>query len=281
MLIRYLRFNEIQSPDELKKILPQRAGFLGIIPQIETDSKNSTLIVHNQPKSALAESCRHIRSNMQFILKEGESNVVAVSSSISGEGKTFVALNLAGIFALSGKKVLVLDLDLRKPKVHFGFNTENTTGMSAVFAKKANWKDCVKKSAIEGLDFITAGAIPPNPSELIIRGGLDELLEQFKKEYDLVLIDNPPVGIVSDGVLIMSKADCPIYVFRSNYSKRMFSARVAELFESNMVSKLSVILNSVELKRQGYGYGYGYGYGEYYEDQERKPRRFFDRLKRK
>lgn len=270
LLIHYLRFNEIQNPEELKKILPSKSGFLGIIPKITTELKNSTLVIDKQPKSALAESCRHIRSNMQFVLDESRSNIVAVSSSISGEGKTFVALNLAGIFALSGKRVLVIDLDLRKPKVHLGFGVKNETGMSSVFAGKADWRDCIKNSEIDGLDFITAGTIPPNPSELIIRGNLDNLFEEFKEDYDIIFIDNPPIGVVSDGVIIMNKADCPIYVFRSNYSKRIFSDRVAELFASNMVSKLFVVLNGVDLKRNSYGYGYGYGYGEYYVDEGEK-----------
>lgn len=281
LLFRYIRFNDIQNPEELKKILPTSVGFLGIIPKVVTDNKNSTLIVHKEPKSALAESCRHIRSNMQFILDESKSSVVAVSSSVSGEGKTFVALNLAGIFALSGKKVLVLDLDLRKPKVHHGFGVQNTEGMSAIFAGKVNWKECVHQSEIDGLSYITAGAIPPNPSELIIRGNLDELLLEFKQEFDLILIDNPPVGIVSDGVIIMNKADCPIYVFRSNYSKRVFADRVGELIKSNMVAKLFVVLNGVDIKRKGYGYGYGYGYGDYYENAENPKRGFFARFKRK
>lgn len=281
LLLRYLGFNDIQSPEELKKILPSAAGFLGIIPKVTSENKNSTLIVHKQPKSALAESCRHIRSNMQFVLNEGESSVVAVSSSISGEGKTFVALNLAGIFALSGKKVLVIDLDLRKPKVHNGFGVSNTEGMSSVFANKVMWQECVRPSEIDGLSFITAGPIPPNPSELIIRGNLDNLLEEFKQEYDLILIDNPPVGVVSDGVLIMNKADCPIYVFRSNYSKRIFTERVGELLNSNKVAKLFVLLNGVDLKRNGYGYGYGYGYGEYYEEEGSRKKGIMNWFKRK
>ena len=280
ILFKYIRFNEIQNPEELKKILPSRAGFLGIIPKVTTDNKNSTLIVHKQPKSSLAESCRHIRSNMQFILEDDVSSVIAVSSSVSGEGKTFVALNLAGIFALSGKRVLVIDLDLRKPKVHKGFDVENTTGMSSIFAKKVNWEDCVHSSELEGLDFITAGPIPPNPSELIIRGDLDTLLESFKSKYDLILIDNPPIGLVSDGTMIMNKADCPIYIFRSNYSKRIFTERVGELLDSKMVSKLFIILNSVDLKRNGYGYGYGYG--EYYEDENVESKKgLFKRMKKK
>jgi tyrosine-protein kinase Etk/Wzc len=272
LLVKYLRFNDIQSQEELKKILPDAAGFLGIVPKVQTTNKNSTLIVHNQPKSALSESCRHIRSNMQFILDESKSNVVAISSSVSGEGKTFVALNLAGIFALSGKKVLVIDLDLRKPKVHHGFSVANVEGMSSIFAGKVKWQACVHKSEIEGLDFITAGPIPPNPSELIIRGNLDELLDELKMEYDLILIDNPPVGVVSDGILIMKKADCPIYVFRSNYSKRAFTSWVAELLDSSKVSNLFVILNGVDMKRKGYGYGYGYS--DYYEDGDSPKRRW-------
>lgn len=269
MLIKYLRFNEVQSPDDLKKILPPQAGFLGIIPKVDHNDPNSTLLVDKHPKSVLAESCRHIRSNMQFILNDTKSNVIAVSSSVSGEGKTFVALNLGGIFALSGKKVLIIDLDLRKPKVHKGFGVENIIGMSSVFANKEKWQDCVNKSSLEGLDFITAGPIPPNPSELILRGDLDQLIEEFKLVYDLILIDNPPIGVVSDGTVIMNKADCPIYIFRSNYSKRIYTERVGELLNSQMVSKLFVVLNSVDSTRSSYGYGYGYGYGEYFENDQR------------
>lgn len=277
ILFKYLRFNDIQSPEELKKILPNKAGFLGIIPKVKTEIENSTLIVGNEPKSNLAESCRHIRSNMQFILKEDQANVVAISSSISGEGKTFVALNLAGIFALSGKKVLVIDLDLRKPKVHLGFNVDNDVGMSSIFAGKLPWKEGLRNSDLEGLDFITAGPIPPNPSELIIRGDLDNLLKEFKTEYDLILIDNPPIGVVSDGTLIMNKADCPIYVFRANYSKRNFTERVAELLDTKMISKLFVVLNGVEANKSSYGYGYGY----YYEQEEPTKKGLIGRIRKK
>ena len=107
---------------------------------------------------------------------------------------------------------------------------------------------------------------------MIIRGNLDELLDELKMEYDLILIDNPPVGVVSDGILIMKKADCPIYVFRSNYSKRAFTSWVAELLDSSKVSNLFVILNGVDMKRKGYGYGYGYS--DYYEDGDSPKRRW-------
>jgi tyrosine-protein kinase Etk/Wzc len=267
LLVKYITFNDIHNPDELKKLLPSYVGFLGMLPRVTTDSKNSQLIVHLQPKSALAESYRHIRSNLQFILDDSRPNVIAVSSSISGEGKTFVALNLAGIFALMGKKVLIIDLDLRKPKIHHGFNVPNNSGMSTILAEKTEWKSCINKSELEGLDFITAGPIPPNPSELIIGGRLEKVIVEFKKEYDLIVIDNPPVGIVSDGIGVLNRADCPIYVLRANYSKRMFVHRVTDLIETKKVPKLFVLLNSVDSTKTGYGYAYGYSYGDYYTDE--------------
>ncbi|MBD3638504.1 MAG: polysaccharide biosynthesis tyrosine autokinase [Crocinitomicaceae bacterium] len=269
LLIRYITFNDIYEPEELKRLLPSKVGFLGIIPKVVTDEKMSTLIVHLQPKSALAESYRHIRSNLQFILKNNESNVIAVSSSVSGEGKTFAAVNLGGIIAMSGKKVLVIDLDLRKPKVHHAFKAENHEGMSSILIGSAKWKDCIQNSELEGLDFITAGPIPPNPSELIISGEMEKYIEKFKEEYDIVMIDNPPVGIVSDGITILNNADCPIYVFRANYSKRFYTQRVRELLNNEQVKKLFVVLNGIELSKKGYGYGYGYGYGDYYTEEKK------------
>lgn len=280
LLIRYITFNDIHNPDELKKLLPSYIGFLGMLPRVVMPAKNSTLIVHLQPKSALAESYRHIRSNLHFILDENNKNVVAVSSSISGEGKTFVTVNLGGIFAMMGKKVLVIDLDLRKPKVHHAFGSINNNGMSSVLAEKTDWRTCINKSEIEGLDFITAGPIPPNPSELIIGGRLEKIIEEFKTQYDMILIDNPPVGIVSDGIGVLSKADCPIYVLRANYSKRMFVHRITDLIESNKVPKLFVLLNSVDSTKTGYGYAYGYSYGDYYTDENFGKKKWWKILKK-
>lgn len=168
---------------------------------------------------------------------------------------------------MMGKRVLVIDLDLRKPKVHHAFGSANNNGMSTVLAEKTDWRTCINKSEIEGLDFITAGPIPPNPSELILGGRLENIIEEFKTQYDMILIDNPPVGIVSDGIGVLNRADCPIYVLRANYSKRMFVHRITDLIESNKVPKLFVLLNSVTSTKTGYGYAYGYSYGDYYTDE--------------
>ena len=198
---------------------------------------------------------------MQFLSNKKSAKIIAITSTISGEGKTFIALNLAGIIAFSGKKVVVLDLDMRKPKLHLGFGAENNNGMSTLLIEKDSLDNCIRHSDLDGLDFITAGPIPPNPSELIINGVLDVLIEELKKDYDMIVIDNPPVGLVTDGIPIIQKADYPIYIFKANYSKKNFIQNVDRIINENNVPNLSIILNSVDIENKGYGYNYGYGYG--------------------
>ncbi|MCH2234874.1 MAG: polysaccharide biosynthesis tyrosine autokinase [Crocinitomicaceae bacterium] len=278
ILIKYITFNEFHSELDFKGLLSENANFLGSLPKIKTNESMSTLVVGSDPKSLVAESLRHIRSNLQFVMRNKENNLIAVTSSVSGEGKTFVALNLAGIIAFSGKKVVVLDLDLRKPKIHLGLKTQNEKGMSNILAGQIPWKECVQKTEIDGFDYITAGPIPPNPAELILAKEFDDLLEMLREEYDTIIIDNPPVGIVSDGLSIISKADCPIYIFRANYSKRFFTQRIGELMENQNLKSINVVLNGVSYGRGKYGYGYGYGYGQYYGEEEKKSRlRLFKR----
>lgn len=277
LILKYITFNVIHNESELKKLVPQNVGFLGVVPKANTSEANSTLMVHLKPKSMLAETYRHIRSNLHFVLDSNKPSVIAISSSISGEGKTFVALNLAGILTMSGKKVLVLDLDLRKPKVHLGFNAKNLNGMSSVLAGKSEWENCVQQTELENLDFISAGVIPPNPSELILNGVLDAIVSEMKNEYDFVIIDNPPVGIVSDGVKVLNNADCSIYIFRANYSKRIFANRIRDLLNNDKVEKLFMILNDVDMNKNSYGYGYGYG--GYYDEELTKKKRFSFRKK--
>ena len=268
LLIRYVSYNEINSLKDIEKKLPQRVGILGDIPLIKTHSKFSQLDVVDRPKSRLAESIRSIRTNLSFVKKDIQT--IAISSSISGEGKTFVALNLAGILAMSGKKTVIIDIDMRKPKVHLGLNATNEKGMSNVLSGQLNISECIQKTELENLHFITAGPIPPNPSELLIGKYFDQTIEFLKNEYDTIIIDNPPVGLVSDGVRVLSMADVPIYVFKANYSKRFFVKRLENLTKLNAITNINVILNGVNKKRDGYGnrYGYGYGYGGYYEQDD-------------
>jgi len=268
LFLRYVTFNEINQLPELQKLLPQRISVLGAIPLVKQKMEHSKLIVNDMPKSMLSEAFRTLRTNLSFI--KNNARTIAITSSVSGEGKTFVALNLAGILAMTGKKVIILDLDMRKPKIHLGLDADNDFGMSNLLIGQKNVQECIKKSQMEGLDFITAGAIPPNPSELILSPKFNDVIDELKKIYDVVLIDNPPIGIVSDGVNVLALADLPIYVFKANYSKRFFVNKLKEIEELEEISKLSIVLNGVKMTKSNYGYGYGY----YEED---KGKNFFKR----
>ncbi len=278
LVIKYILKNTISSIDDIIRHSLTDITVLGIIPKYKRDIPVSQLVVDKNPKSIIAESFRSIRSNLQFIDGSKGKKILAVTSTVSGEGKTFCAINIAGIIAYSGKKVIILDLDMRKPKIHLGFAVENNLGMSNLLIKSAKIEDCIRESELENLDFITSGPIPPNPSELIINGELDVVIANLKEIYDYVIIDNPPVGLVSDAMELLKKADYPIYVFKHEYSKKNFVKNVDRLILDNGIKKISIILNAVEQNGgsygygNGYGYGGGYGYGQYgyggyYEDE--------------
>ncbi len=289
IIVRYLFHNEITSLNEIMKYL--EVPMLGIVPNYKDTIPISQLLVDKKPKSIIAESLRSIRSNLEFLSQNDGPKVLAITSTISGEGKTFVALNLAGIIAFSEKKVIILDLDMRKPKIHVGFGVPNDKGMSTILINRNSIDECVFKSSLNNLDFITAGPVPPNPSELVISSRMLEVINELKTKYDVIVIDNPPVGLVTDGIRVFKLADYPIYVFRENFSKRNFVQNVKKLMRDNNIKNLSVILNSVDIKRSGYGYsgvydydygyGYGYGFGYYDEDIRREKfslKEFFRRL---
>ncbi len=279
LVIIYMFYNNITSVYEIEKLTESPINILGIIPKYDKEIPASQIIVNHNPKSILAESFRSIRTNLQFIANEKEAKIISVTSTVSGEGKTFVCVNLAGIIAYSGKRVIVLDLDMRRPRIHTAFGMDNSKGMSTLLIGKYQVEDVIKKTENDNLDIITAGPIPPNPSELVISKTMDEVLEKLKAIYDIIIVDNPPVGLVTDGIAMLRRADYPIYLMRVDYSKREFIYFVDRLYYENQFHKLSIILNGVDFKRQkysysyykygyygyGYGYGYTYGHGNYYE----------------
>jgi tyrosine-protein kinase Etk/Wzc len=280
VIIRYLFYNEITTLNDILRFL--KLPVLGIVPNYKDIIPISQLIVDKKPKSIIAESLRSIRSNLDFLSQKEGSKIIAVTSTISGEGKTFVALNLAGIIAFSEKKVVILDLDMRKPKIHVGFGVPNDKGMSTILIGRNTIDECVYKSSLTNLDFITAGPVPPNPSELVISNKMVEVLDGLKERYDVIVVDNPPIGLVTDGIRAIKISDFPIYVFRENYSKRNFVQNVQKLVTDNNITNLSIIMNAVDIKKSGYGYsgvydydyGYGYGYGFGYYDEDIRRERF-------
>lgn len=282
IILRYLLFNSITSPDDIRSYTD--VPVIGLVPLYKAKLPVSQLLVDIKLNSIFSEAFRSIRSSLDFLKNVSGPKTIAISSTISGEGKTFIGLNLAGIFAIQGKKVLLIDLDLRKPRIHLCFNTDNSKGISTILIGKNKIEDCLKKSKITNLDFITAGPVPPNPSELTAGKGFSLLLQQFKEQYDVVIIDTPPIGLVTDALNIFKSCDFPIYVIKANYSKRAFLYNLNHLHEEKHIENLSVVLNGIDIdkSRQGgyyYGYGYGYGYGntdyheEYYDESAKKKKK--------
>lgn len=260
LLLRYLTFNEINQLSDLKTLIPKNVGVLGSIPLVKNKISHSTLIVDRSPRSMVSESFRTLRTNLSFV--KNDIRTITVTSTVSGEGKTFIVLNLAGILAMSGKRVLVVDLDMRRPVVHLGLDATNEKGMSNLLARLCEKEEVIQNTRIPKLDFIPAGPIPPNPSELILSKRFDDLIAEFKEVYDIVVFDNPPVGLVSDGVQLLRKADVPIYVFRSNYSKRNYLEKLHEIADIKELKNINVVLNGEDAKMSSYGYGYGNYYTE-------------------
>lgn len=265
--IRYLLHNKITSIVELEKHL--EIPILGSVPKAVDRYEETTLVVDKKPKSAISESLRTIRTNIEFMVSNENKRIISVTSTISGEGKTFIAANLGGIIAMSKKKTIILDLDMRKPRVHSAFGDEESTrGVSTILINQNSIEECIKNTSLDKLDYIPSGPNPPNPSELLLNGEFETLLEKLIAIYDVVILDTPPAGLVTDGVLAMKKAHLALYIVRANFSKRSFLNTVNRLKKANKFNNLSIILNAVSRTRGSYGYGYG-GYG-YYDEKTLK-----------
>jgi capsular exopolysaccharide synthesis family protein len=262
ILIRYLFYNKISTIQEISNFTD--IPVIGAIPLHSHASEHSQLLVHKNPKSVLTESFRNIRSNMEFLADQEQSSVITISSTISGEGKTFVAINLSGILAMTNKKVVLVDLDLRKPRLHKSFNYENNKGVSTILINKHKIEECIKSTEIDTLDIIPSGPIPPNPSELILTKKFQAFLAELKKTYDFIVIDTPPVGIVTDAIRSFQDSDYALYITRASHSPRTFLSYINNLAESKNLNNLSLVLNGMDESSGKYGYGYGYHYGYSY-----------------
>ena len=263
--VRYALHNKISTQAELERLT--NLPILGVVPEYQKERLDfSKLVIDKNPKAAVSESLRSIRTNMEFLRVPEGHKIISVTSTVSGEGKTFLAINLGGIISLSKKRVLLVDMDMRRPKIHLAFgNIKLDKGLSTILINKHSFNQCLLPSGLENLDYLPAGPSPPNPSELVMGDEINQLFESLKEQYDVIILDTPPVGLVTDGILAMKKADIPIYVVRADYSRKEFVNTLNRLAKTNRFNNLSIILNSVKITaNRGYGYGYGYGKG-YYE----------------
>ena len=258
--VRYLAHNTISNLNELERLTNK--PILGSVPKASEKMRVTKLIINKNPKSSVSEALRSIRTSIEFMISGENKKVISVTSTVGGEGKTFVAVNLGAVVALSKRKVILLDLDMRKPRAHLSFDDNMTTkGVSTVLISKHSITDCIQKTPVENFDYIPAGPTPPNPSELMLNTEFDQLLNTLKKDYDLILLDTPPVGLVTDGILAMDKADLAIYVVRANYTKKTFLKTLNRLIQLKKFNQLALILNALP-KTSNSRYGYGY-----YEDE--------------
>lgn len=249
------------------------------IPVLSTILENKTkenLVVFGSGKSGIAEGFRSLRSNIKFLVPKEKQLTFMITSTISGEGKTFCAMNLASVYSLTGKKTVLIGCDMRKPKIFDDFKLKNDIGLSTYLSgQEDNWEKIVKKSDYENLDIIVSGPIPPNPSELLFSINFEKLIKELKTTYDVIILDTPPVGLVSETLDLLTLVDFTLFVFRQNYSEKSFIDAVNGLKEQKGVKNLYAIFNGLDASKVSYGgYGYSYGYGYGYYDEDKKKRRF-------
>jgi capsular exopolysaccharide synthesis family protein len=210
------------------------------------------------PKSNIAESFRALRTNLDFYVRGGTKQVVLITSCLENEGKSFVALNLAMSYAQLGRKTILVDFDLRKPKSYFSDNQESEVGLSSYMINKACFEDIITRSPHERLDYIQAGILPPNPVELMAQEKTEELFAKLKKDYDIIILDTTPLAQVTDAYLLINHAEVKMVIVRQNFTfKNVFSVVMKDLVQKN-VSNICIVLNDNKAYNDQYGYGYGY-----------------------
>nr|WP_291127695.1 tyrosine-protein kinase [Flavobacterium sp. UBA7682] len=277
--------NSIQNIEDISSLTQ-----LPLIGIVGVKHSETNLSVFERPKSALSESFRAIRSSLQFLYKKQSiegTKTLMLTSSVSGEGKTFCSINIATVFALSEKKTIILGLDLRKPKIFDDFNIQNDIGAVNYLIGQKTLDEVIQHTHIPYLDVITSGPIPPNPSELILGDSMKEMIARLKEDYDYIILDTPPVGLVSDALELAQFCDVTLYIVRQNFTKKEMLTLLNNRTKRGELNNVSIIFNGYENKAKygvgygygyGYGYSYGYGYGSgYHEDDE--PNGFFAKWK--
>lgn len=254
--ILYVANDKITNLHDLERVT--NVPVLGVVPASRISFKTG-LLVQTNPKSMVSEAIRTIRTNLDFFKIASSNKVIAISSTVSGEGKSFVAMNLGAALALSGKRVLLMDLDMRKLKVNQPAVLDDITkGVSTILIGKDKWQDCLANTDVPSFDFIPSGVNPPNPSELLLHENFTSLIQELRKVYDFIILDTPPVGLVTDGIQAMRHADISMYIFRANYSKRHFLKNLQRITVINQITNVTSLLNAVAATEKAYGYGYGY-----------------------
>ena len=259
LLIKEIINDKINSRIDLERITD-----IDLIGVIGRNHSGHSLLTKLSPKSSIAEGFRALRSNLNYLEKSEEDIVYLVTSSISGEGKTFVAANLALVFANAGKKTLLLGADLRRPKLFKEFDTDNSKGLSSLLRDRGDIEDVITDTNIDNLDVIVSGPLPSNPSDVFVGESFANNMNILRKKYDKIIIDTAPIGLVADAYMIMKYSDVNLYIIRQHFTNKNVLRFVNDLYEKERINNLFLVLNDVSSGTGVYGYGkYGYGYYGY------------------
>ena len=255
-IIRYHLNNKIQSEQDVKKLtsLP----IYGTIPFYK--QKKYKLKVYTDPRSPFAEGFRTLRTNLQFMKKDDLAMTILITSTVASEGKTTISANLAKILEMAHYKVLLINLDIRKPTLHKFFAIDNSIGISNYLDGNYTEEEIVQKTEFGTLDIITSGPIPENPSELVLSKRLPKLFEKLKKKYDYIIVDTAPIGIVTDTKNLMKHTDLNLVLLKEDFAKKEFISTIEHMITQYQFENIAFILNSSKLKGGEHGYGYSYEY---------------------
>lgn len=266
-----LLFNKKLKDEDIRKMTS-----LPIVGSIPHSTKKINTIVFDDPNSSIAESFRLIRSRMQFFTKESSSPIILVTSPMPEDGKTFTAINLASVYSLLGRRTIIVGFDLRKPKLFDDFKLKNECGTSTFLIGKDRLQDIIQKTPFDNLDLISAGPIPPNPSELTATDKTAELFSQLREQYDYIIIDSSPIGVVSDTIYLASQSDVSLLVVRPGKTiKDSFESSLNEIRGSGK-KDIGLVINDIKSDNKHYGYGERYGYTS---DKKQSKKSLFKRKK--
>ncbi|HSI77678.1 MAG TPA: polysaccharide biosynthesis tyrosine autokinase [Lunatimonas sp.] len=286
LIFHYLN-NRIMDQVQLKNILK-----IPLLGTIGYSDKETNLLVAEHPRALASESFRSLRSALFYIASEKKCKNILVTSSISGEGKTYISINVASAMALSGKKTCLMGMDLRKPKLSTYLGVSNKKGLSTFLVDKHAMEDIILESKYENLYIVPSGPVPPNPSELLLKDKLRELFIHLEKDFDIIVMDCPPVGLVSETMDMLRFSDVNLYIVRYDFTHRNHLLMINDLYASDQVRDFYAIFNGLKNGGDtydfgGYNYGYGYNYsymkksgysGNYYEDEERTKKGWLSKL---
>lgn len=258
IILSELLNDKVRTPKEVDKLSKFR--LIGTLRHAR--SQNPTL-VKTSPRSGYAEMLRAMRTRIEFIVGRKEKLCICVTSAESGDGKTFMSTNLAALYGMTGKKTLLIDLDVRKPNVHTKLAVDNGVGMTNFLIGECTEDELILHNENFDFDLIRAGAVPPNPGELIHSDKLHEFINKMREQYEYIVIDTSPIGQVPDALSLVADTDITIFVIRCLQTSKSFCSQALEALEEDYADKIHLVLSDIPTEgfHSGYGYGYGYGYG--------------------